>query len=122
MARHVRLIVAALALPMLASPAIVGQAAAQTTGVATQEIVEISPTQRTTIYRSVTREHLVPAAPRGWHATVGARVPQAVELHEFPQTIVTEVPVVKRYKYMVVNGEVVMVDPSTSEVVSVIHE
>jgi hypothetical protein len=35
-----------------------------------------------------------------------------------PQTIVTEVPAVRTYKYMVVNHRVVLVDPATSEVVA----
>ena len=35
--------------------------------------------------------------------------------------IVEEVPTLRRYRYMVVNDEVVLVDPATSEIVEIIR-
>jgi Protein of unknown function (DUF1236) len=68
----------------------------------------------------VTRERvLTPSADV--QVRLGARVPRSVELYEMPTTIVEEVPTLRRYRYMVVNDEVVLVDPATSEVVEVIH-
>ena len=87
----------------------------------TRERIDLTPTQRTTIYRTVTRER-VQTAPRDVDIRVGARVPRTVELREIPPTLIEEVPTVRRYRYMVVNNEVVLVDPATSEVVEVIHE
>ena len=104
-----------------------GAAHAQTTviersspSVITREQVELTPAQRTTIYRTVTRERR--AVPDGVDVRLGARVPQAVELHEIPAPVVTEIPSVRRYRYMVVNNEVVLVDPTTSEVVEIIRQ
>jgi len=88
--------------------------------VITREQVELTPAQRTTIYRTVTRERRV--VPEGVDVRLGARVPQAVELYEIPAPVVTEIPSVRRYRYMVVNNEVVLVDPATSEVVEIIRQ
>jgi hypothetical protein len=103
-------------------------ASAQTTiierdspAVITRERVELTPAQRTTIYRTVTREH-VRVAPPSFAVRLGARVPQTVELQEIPSAVVTEVPSVRRYRYMVVNNEVVLVDPATSEVIEIIRQ
>jgi hypothetical protein len=46
---------------------------------------------------------------------VGMRVLQTIELHSVPQEVVTEVPMVRPYKYMVVNDRVWLVDSATSE-------
>jgi Protein of unknown function (DUF1236) len=103
-------------------------ASAQTTiiereapSIVTRERVELSPAQRTIIYRSATRERIATAPPAGVQVRLGARVPRQVELYEMPTTIVEEVPTIRRYRYMVVNDEVVLVDPATSEVVEVIR-
>lgn len=103
-------------------------ASAQTTiierdspGVIARERIELTPAQRTTIYRTVTRER-VRAAPESFAVRLGARVPQTVELQEIPTAVVQEVPSVRRYRYMVVNNEVVLVDPATSEVIEIIRQ
>jgi Protein of unknown function (DUF1236) len=103
-------------------------ASAQTTvierdspAVITRERVELTPAQRTTIYRTVTRERVRAAEP-SFAVRLGARVPQAVELQEIPTAVVEEVPSVRRYRYMVVNNEVVLVDPTTSEVIEIIRQ
>ena len=89
--------------------------------VITRERVELSPEQRTTIYRTVTRER-VRAVPETVDVRLGARVPQSVELREMPTTIVHDIPDVRRYRYMVVNNEVLLVDPATSEVIEIIRQ
>ena len=89
--------------------------------VITRERVELTPAQRTTIYRTVTRER-VRTAPAAVDVRLGARVPQAVELSEIPSVVIEQVPTVRRYRYMVVNNEVVLVDPATSEVVEIIRQ
>jgi hypothetical protein len=89
--------------------------------VVTRERLELTPAQRTTIYRTVTRERVISAPPEV-DVRVGARVPRTVELREIPPTVIEEVPVVRRYRTMIVNNEVVLVDPITSEVVEIIHQ
>jgi len=110
---------AAIAAALLASA---GVASAQTTTMITrepvetrtvvrQERLELTPVQRETIYRTIIHEHAAAPPP----PTV---VPSGVRLYRVPRSVAVEVPAVKAYKYMVVNGEVVLVDPATSQVVA----
>jgi hypothetical protein len=88
--------------------------------------VVLSPDQRTTVYRRVVRERdvVVPRA-RGSEVIeyrVGTRVPREVELRTFDDDVYVEAPELRRYRYVHVNNQLVLVDPDTSEVVEVIQE
>jgi hypothetical protein len=119
---------AVIALAVLAGA---GVASAQTTvitrepvetrTVVTQEPLALSPTQRTTVYRTITRERVFPAQPTVEYR-VGMRVPDTVQLYTVPDTVVTEVPTVRPYKYMTVNNRVWLVDPNTSQIVAEVAE
>lgn len=85
------------------------------------EPLELSPVQRQTVYRTIVRERVRPARPTVEYR-VGARVPQEVELYSVPNAVAVEVPAIRRYKYMMVNDHVVLVDPVTSEVVDELDE
>jgi len=87
------------------------------TAVITTGRVELTPVQRRTVYRTIVRERINPAPPTVSYE-VGTRVPESVQLYAVPQALAVEVPEVRTYKYMVVNGRVVLVDPATSEVVA----
>jgi len=78
--------------------------------------VALTPEQRTIIYQNVVREPLATEI----QVTRGARLPSSVELRALPESVYVEVPAVKLYKYVYVQGQVVLVDPDTSEVVDVI--
>ena len=52
--------------------------------------------------------------------TVGSTVPADVELMAVPETVVTEIPTVKSYRYFRYNDDVVLVDPSSRRVVQII--
>ena len=87
------------------------------TVVTTEQPLALTPVQRQTIYRTIVRERVQPMPPRIEYR-VGTRVPGGVTLYRVPDTVAVEVPEVRPYKYMVVNDEVVLVDPATSEVVA----
>jgi uncharacterized protein DUF1236 len=116
---------AAIALALFAGA---GAANAQTTvithepvesqTVVTTEPLQLSPVQRQTIYRTIVQEPVEAAPPPTVEYRVGMRVPPRARLYAVPQSVVTEVPAVRAYKYMVVNHQVVLVDPATSEVVA----
>ena len=97
-------------------------ASAQTTIIQRSEpgVVELSPAQRTVIYRHV-RERPVAVVPQV-ELRVGAPVPAAVELQAFPDEVYVEVPTLRRYRYFHVHNQVVLVDPATSEIVEIIRE
>lgn len=117
---------AAIAAALLASA---GVASAQTTTMITrepvetrtvvrQERLELTPVQRETIYRTIIHEHAAAPPPPTVEYRIGKPVPSGVRLYRVPRSVAVEVPAVKAYKYMVVNGEVVLVDPATSQVVA----
>lgn len=89
--------------------------------VVTTAPVQLTPVQRRTIYRTIVRERVQPVqAPVEYR--VGTRIPESVRLYTIPQQVAVEVPAVDEYKYMVVNGRVLLVDPATSEVVAELAE
>jgi len=51
---------------------------------------------------------------------LGAEVPSSVELYEFPGDVVAEIPSIKRYRYVVLERRVLIVDPSGRDVIRVI--
>ena len=85
--------------------------------VVTTEPLQLTPVQRRTIYRTIVSERISPAQPTVEYR-VGTRVPADVQLYSVPQEVAVEVPVIRSYKYMVVNNRVVLIDPATSEVVA----
>ena len=89
--------------------------------VITREPLVLSPTQRTTVYRNIVREP-VTSGQATVEYRVGMRVPESTRLYSVPDTVVTEVPSVRSYKYMSVNGRVWLVDPGTSEIVAEVVE
>jgi Protein of unknown function (DUF1236) len=102
----------ALAAALLAGAA--GIVAAQTA------VIDLTPDQRTTVFRSMTRERITVAPPADFRARVGVEVPSSVELRPVPDTV--EVPAIRRYRYTVIEDQVVLVDPSTRRVIEIIHE
>jgi hypothetical protein len=82
----------------------------------------LTPDQRTTVYKRVVRERVV--TPRGEvvEYSVGTRVPREVELRSFNDDVYVEAPELKRYRYVHVNNQLVLVDPDTSEVVEIIRD
>jgi hypothetical protein len=89
----------------------------QTETVVTTQPLVLTPQQRQTVYRTIVREPIVPAQPTVTYR-VGMRVPESARLYAVPETVGAEVPAVRTYKYMVVNDQVVLVDPATGEVVA----
>lgn len=122
---------AMLTLASLAFAAGVSAAQAQTTvitrepvqsrTVVTTEPVQLTPVQRQTIYRTIVRERVAPAQATVKYR-VGTRIPEGAHLYAVPQQVGVEVPTVQAYKYMVVNGKVLLVDPATSQVVAELAE
>lgn len=89
--------------------------------VVTREPLVLTPTQRTTIYKNTRREP-VTTGQTTVEYRVGMRVPETTTLYAVPDTVVTEVPAVRSYKYMNVNGRVWLVDPETSQIVAEVVE
>jgi hypothetical protein len=81
----------------------------------------LTPVQRRTIYRTIVRDRAT-VATTGSAVEIGARIPAETRLYEVPQTLAVEVPAIQRYRYMVINDRVLLVDPATSTVAAEIAD
>ena len=91
--------------------AISGQAFAQATK------IELAPDQRTKIKEYMVKEKVAPVTISE-RVTVGTKLPATVQLKPVPTDWG---PTVSRYNYVYHNNEVVLVDPSSREVVEIIN-
>jgi len=110
-----------------------------------EQPLALTPAQRTTIYRTiipqgrgrgpivkeriitesvapapVVRERVVPRVGVDYAAdyVVGSRVSDSYALAPLPQSVVTSVPAVRSYRYVVINNRLLLVDPATGIVVA----
>ena len=88
----------------------------------TTRALELTPAERLAIYQSVTQTHKNNAAPIGFRATVGARVPDTVELKPLSDTLAKLVPQARAFSIGMVEKEVILVDPGTRQVVAVVTQ
>jgi len=79
----------------------------------------LTPEQRTAIYEQVSKDKSK-VAPKDFSPVIGADVPPMIELYMLPDEAVAGVPAAKLYKYTMVEGKVVLVDPTNMRVVDVI--
>ena len=81
---------------------------------AAQTAVVIQPEQETVIREYVQKQSLASINLPGVELNIGSTIPDTVELHAI------EVPDVS-YRYVVVDGRTVLVDPGTREIVHIIN-
>jgi hypothetical protein len=94
------------------------QTSVTTTTTETTGSITIAPEKRTIIRQQLSSSKPVTVKER---VTVGATVPDTVELQSVPETIVSDIPSVKGYRYFVYNDDVVLVDPQTRKVVTIVE-
>jgi hypothetical protein len=111
------LLAAGVALALLAGPA-AAQTSVTTTTSDTTGSITIAPEKRTVIKQRLGSTKPVTLKEK---VTVGMTVPSDVELVTVPETIYSDVPSIRNYRYFVYNDDVVLVDPSSRRVVQVIE-
>jgi hypothetical protein len=94
-----------------------GTARAQSTG----ERVQFTDQQREVIRKRSSSLRSIETTGSSASYVVEQEIPAAVELQEFPAEIVTEVPVVRTYRYFRQNNDVIVVDPGQRRVIEVIR-
>jgi hypothetical protein len=109
--KRTSLIVAAAAFTLIA-----GGASAQTTGVGVTGTIAIAPEQRTVIKRYVVERNVAPATIRE-RVVVGSALPAEVELQTAPADWG---PAISQYRYVYYDNNVVLVEPSTRQVIQII--
>jgi hypothetical protein len=80
--------------------------------------ITIAPEKRTIIRQRLSTSSPVTVKEK---VSVGWTVPDTVELQTVPDTIVSDIPTVKGYRYFVHDDNVVLVDPQTRKVVTIVE-
>ena len=111
-----------LVIPVIALSLSCGWGLAQTPALdsAAAPHLELSAAQKQTIYQSIAKTQKNNAAPTGFRAAIGASVPDSIALAPVPATIADLMPQTKGLAVARVEGEVVLVDPGSKEVLAVI--
>jgi hypothetical protein len=82
--------------------------------------ISLTEPQRRMLFDRVHRQH-VPEANVEVELSDGATVPAEVTLEPVPQEVVTEIPMIERYRFFLANDRVVLVDPDTREVIGIVR-
>jgi len=82
--------------------------------------VQINDQQRTRVTQAITRLNAQPVTNVNFSLTVGTAVPRDVRLQTLPADVVEIVPQYRGYSFFVVRDEIVIVEPSTYKIVTVL--
>jgi hypothetical protein len=82
--------------------------------------VNINDQQRTRVAQSITRLNVQPLNNVNFSLTVGTAIPRDVRLQTLPSEVVEVVPQYRGYSFFVVRDEIVIVEPSTYQIVTVL--
>ena len=97
-------------------------ASPQKPGVTSQQQVQLTPQQRTQVYQLVMKEKSAAPAPAGLSLRIGARVPATVQLSDLPDSVASQMPNLREYKYIILQNQVALVDPATNQIVEILRQ
>jgi hypothetical protein len=81
---------------------------------------KLSTEQRTKITTVIRNQHVEPLNNVNFEIRAGARVPRDVRFHPLPREIVTIYPEWRGYEFILVNNQIIVVNPRTLEIVDVL--
>jgi hypothetical protein len=81
---------------------------------------KLSTEQRTKISSVIKNERVAPVTNVNFSVSVGTRIPHDVAFHPLPADVVTIYPEWRGYNFILVRDEIVVIDPSTFEIVEII--
>jgi len=81
---------------------------------------KLSTEQRTRITTVIRNERVQPLDRVNFQISVGTRVPRDIRFHALPQEVVTIYPQWRGYEFVLVNDQIVVIDPRTFEIVAVL--
>ena len=82
---------------------------------------KLTTEQRTTIRTTITKQNIKPVTNINFSISVGTRVPRTVSFHPLPAEVITIYPAWRGYEFFLVGDEIVVVNPSTLEIVAVLE-
>ncbi len=68
----------------------------------------------------IKNERVAPVTNVNFSVSVGTRIPHDVAFHPLPADVVTIYPEWRGYNFILVRDEIVVIDPSTFEIVEII--
>ena len=81
---------------------------------------KITTEQRTKITSVIREQHVQPLTHVNFSISIGTRVPRETSFHPLPTEIVTYYPEWRGYEYVLVNDQILVIDPRTYEIVAVL--
>ena len=81
---------------------------------------KLSGDQRTKITTVIRDQHVQPVTNVNFSISVGTRVPRDVSFHPLPAEIVTIYPDWRGYEFILVRDQILVIDPSSLEIVAVL--
>jgi len=82
---------------------------------------KLSTEQRTKITTVIRSQRVEPLRNVNFSIAVGTRVPRDVRFHPLPAEVVTIYPEWRGYEYVLVNNQILVIDPRTFEIVAVLE-
>jgi hypothetical protein len=81
---------------------------------------ELTSQQQQQIYKSIINDKNSVDRPPAFNASKGSELPSSVQLNTFPDAV--NDPAVRQYQYVVTGKQVIVADPSTRKIISVIEK
>jgi hypothetical protein len=82
--------------------------------------VSLNQQQQTRVAAVISKEKIRPLTKVDFSLSVGTRVPDTVLISTIPDAVVEIVPQYRGYSYFVTNDQIVIVDPNTKEIVTLL--
>jgi len=83
-------------------------------------VIALDTQQQTSIGEAIARHNVKPLTNVTFSMAVGAKVPAAIQLRALPSDVATFVPQYRGYSYVVVEEQMVIVDPATQAIVAIV--
>jgi hypothetical protein len=97
-----------------------GKASAQQQPTGAIGSTSVTSEQRTQLREKITSVNLRRATNVGFTISVGTRIPRTVTYYDLPPDIVRIVPAYRRYKYILVGNQLLIIDPRRHVIVDVL--
>jgi len=97
-------------------------AAAGNTAMASKDRLSLTSTQQHTIFQSVKSQGTKEALPSGFKAAIGEALPASLTLRPLPGDATSKVPAVKSYDYVMLQNELLIVNPKDRKIVDILMQ
>jgi Protein of unknown function (DUF1236) len=84
------------------------------------DTLSMTSAQQKTVWNDLHGQATEQKAPSGFNAAAGAVVPSSVKTEPIPTKAATDVPALKSFNFAMVNGKLLIVNPTDKKIVQVI--